>query len=140
MCTRTDKDVAIHFAEVHLRTTEVALHIESQQRDVALSMAREVASGQGAILQQYELQVEREKAEQAAQASRTNSMLIGVDRQIASLEAYVQDSKSQTEDMPSYYLVQSQLCTLWKGRHGNRTLICGSHRPLSPKLVFYTLI
>ncbi len=67
------------------------------KRDVALSMPREVASGQGAILRQYELQLEQEKAEQSAQASRANSVLIGVDRQVVSLEGLVEESTSNTE-------------------------------------------
>ena len=54
----------IQFAEAHLRKTEAALQLESQQRDVAVSMAREVACGQSAVLQQDELQIERERAEQ----------------------------------------------------------------------------
>ena len=41
-------------AEAHFRTAEAALHLESQQRDVAISMAREVALGQYTVLLQYE--------------------------------------------------------------------------------------
>ena len=49
--------MAIQFAEAHLRSTEVALHIESQEREIAMTMAREVASCQGGILRQYEQQM-----------------------------------------------------------------------------------
>ena len=37
-------------AEVRIRTAEAALHLESQQRDFAFSMARDVATGQSAVL------------------------------------------------------------------------------------------
>ena len=47
---RSDRDVVIQNAEVHIRSAEAALHLESQQRDVAVSMAREVATGQSAVL------------------------------------------------------------------------------------------
>ena len=51
---RSDRDAVIPNAEAHIRTAEAALHLESQQRDVAISMAREVALGQYTVLLQYE--------------------------------------------------------------------------------------
>ena len=39
-----NRDVAIQCAEAHIRSAEAALYIESQQRDVAVSMALEVAT------------------------------------------------------------------------------------------------
>ena len=55
---RNDRDVVIQNAEAHIRTAEAALHLESQQRDVAISMAREVATGQYAVLLQFEQQAD----------------------------------------------------------------------------------
>jgi hypothetical protein len=49
-------------------------------------MAHEVTSGQTAALQQYELQIEHQKAAQAAQADRAKAMIHGADRQNAFLE------------------------------------------------------
>ena len=46
---RSDRDAIIRNAEAHVRSAEEAVHFESQQRDVAMSMAREVASGQTAV-------------------------------------------------------------------------------------------
>ena len=37
---RGERDTIIHNAEAHVRSAEEALHFESQQRDVAISMAR----------------------------------------------------------------------------------------------------
>ena len=50
-----------------------------------MTMAREVASGQAAILQQYEQRMEQEKAEQAAQASCANSIIVDTDEHVAFL-------------------------------------------------------
>ena len=61
-------------------------------------MARDVAFGQNFVLHRYEHHFEKERAEQTARASRANVMLIGVDRQIASLEGVVQDAKTKTEE------------------------------------------
>ena len=58
---RNDRDVVIQNAEVHIRFAEAALHLESQQRDVAISMAREVAIGQSAVLFPSEQQAEQNK-------------------------------------------------------------------------------
>jgi protein subunit release factor B len=33
---RSDRDAAIHNAEVHIRSAEAALHLETQQRDVVI--------------------------------------------------------------------------------------------------------
>ena len=60
-------------------------------------MAREVVSGQTAVSQQYELQIEHPRVEQAAQADRANSMLHGADRHIASREGMVKGAKAKTE-------------------------------------------
>ena len=71
------RDAVNQNAEAHIRIVEAALHLESQQRDVAISMAREVATGPSAVLHQYEQQVERQTVEQAAQADRANTRLFG---------------------------------------------------------------
>ena len=60
--------------EAHIRTAEAALYLESQQRDVAISMAREVAIGQSAVLLQFEQQAERQKVDRAALTSRATTM------------------------------------------------------------------
>ena len=58
---KSDREVVIQNAEAHIRTVEAAIYFESQQRDVAISMAREVATGQSAVLHQYEQQAERQQ-------------------------------------------------------------------------------
>ena len=55
---RSDRDAIIRNAEAHVRSAEEALHFESQQRDVAICMAREVASGQTVVLHQVEQRAE----------------------------------------------------------------------------------
>ena len=80
-CTEERQDVVIQNAEAHFRTAEAALYLESQQRDVAISMAREVATGQSAGLLPYEQQIERQRVEQAAQASHANTMYLDAERQ-----------------------------------------------------------
>ena len=47
---RNYRDVVIQNAKAHFRTAEAALQLESQQIDVAISMAREVAIGQYVVL------------------------------------------------------------------------------------------
>ena len=95
---RNYRDVVIQNAEPHIRTSEAALHLESQERDVALSMAREVATGQSAVLLQFEQQAERQKLEQAAQASRVATMYADAEQQIFTLEGMVRDAKANTEE------------------------------------------
>ena len=82
---RNDRDAVIQNAEAHIRTAAAALHLESQQRDVAISMAREVATGQSAVLLPFEQQAERQKVEQAAQASRVTTMYADAEQQIFTL-------------------------------------------------------
>jgi chromosome segregation ATPase len=94
---RSGRDAVIQHAEVHIRTAEAALHVETQQRDVAISMARAVDSGQSAILFQFEQQAERQKVEQAAQASRMTTMYADAERQIFALEHMIRDSKDKRE-------------------------------------------
>ena len=62
---RSDQGRTIQLAEAHLRTIESRLHVESQQRGLVVSMAREVGAGQAEVFQQYE----RVKVDQAAQGS-----------------------------------------------------------------------
>ena len=95
---RSDKDVVVQNAEAHIRTVEAALHFESQQRDVAVSMAREVATGQSAVLLLYEQQIERQRVEQAAQASHPNTMYFDAERHIFSLEGLAQNANAKTEE------------------------------------------
>ena len=56
-------------------------------------MAREVATGQSAVLHQYEQQIERQKVEQAAQADRAHTMCLDLKRQVFSLAGLVQIAK-----------------------------------------------
>ena len=95
---KSDRDVVIQNAECHIRSAEAALHHESQQRDVAISMAREVATGQSAVLLQVEHQAECRVMEQAAQASRMSTMYADAERQIIALENMVRESKAKTEE------------------------------------------
>jgi hypothetical protein len=67
----SDKDATIQLGEAHLSNTEVALQTESHPRELAMAMAREDASGQVAVLQQFEQQFEREKAELFDQFQQT---------------------------------------------------------------------
>ena len=73
--------LSYRIAEVHIRSAEAALHLESQQRDIAISMAREVAAGQSAVLLQVAHQAECREVEQVAQASRMTTMYADADRQ-----------------------------------------------------------
>jgi hypothetical protein len=91
-----DRDAVIQNAEAHFRSAEAALHLESQQRDVAISPAREATTGQSAIIIQYEQQVERQRVEQAAQVGRDTTMYMDGE-QVFSLEGMIQDAKAKTE-------------------------------------------
>ena len=61
-------------------------------------MAREVATGQSAVLLQFEEQAERQKVEQAAQASRVTTTYADAEQQIFTLEGMVRDAKAKTEE------------------------------------------
>ena len=95
---RSDRDAVIHNAEVHIRSAEAALHLESQQRDVAISMAREVATGQFAVIVQVEQRAECQMVEQAAQAGRITTLYTDAEQQISTLEGMVRDAKAKTEE------------------------------------------
>jgi hypothetical protein len=95
---RSDRDAVIRNAEVHIRSAEEALHLESQQRDVAISMAREVATGQTAVLHQLEQRAENQMVEQAAQAGRITTMYTDAEQHISSLEHMVRDAKAKSEE------------------------------------------
>ena len=69
-----------------MRNTEVALQAESQQRELAMSMAREVATGQVAVFQQFDHQVERDTVEHTAEVGRISYVLLDVDRKVGLLE------------------------------------------------------
>ena len=88
---RSDRDAVLQNAEVHIRSAEEALHLESQQQDVAISMAREVATGQTAVLFQVEQRAEKQMVEQAAQAGRIATMYTDAEQQIFSLELMARD-------------------------------------------------
>ncbi|MFM7989781.1 MAG: hypothetical protein ACKPKO_61755, partial [Candidatus Fonsibacter sp.] len=77
---------ALQVAESRLRSEEAALRMESHQHEVAMSMARGVASGQCSVLRQFEFQFEYEKAEQAAQAGRVDTVLRDAGYQINSIQ------------------------------------------------------
>jgi hypothetical protein len=95
---RSDKDMTIHLAEAHLRNTEVALQTESQQRELAMTMAREVSSGQAAVLRQFEQQMERNKVERTAQASRVDSVIIDTGRQVGLIESLLRETQLKSEE------------------------------------------
>ena len=112
---RSDRDAVIQHAEVHIRTAEAALHFESQQRDVAISMAREVATGQSVVLLQVEQQAACQVVEQAAQASRMTTMYADAEQQIFTLEHMARDAKANTEQS-SQLLSGSVFGSLCTGR------------------------
>ncbi len=95
---RSDRDAVIQNAEIHIRSAEAALHLESQHRDVAISMAREVATGRSAVLLQVEQQAECQVVEQAAQASRMTTMYADAEQQIFTLEHMVRELKAKTDE------------------------------------------
>ena len=59
-------------------TVESQLRVESQQRDLAMSLAREVGAGQSQVFRQYE----RGKVEQTAQAGRLSSAVAQADKKV----------------------------------------------------------
>jgi hypothetical protein len=61
-------------------------------------MAREVASGQTAVLYQMEQQAQARIVEQAAQADRATVMYANAEQQIFSLENLVRETKSRAEE------------------------------------------
>ena len=95
---RSDRDAVIQNAEAHIRSAEAALHLESQQRDVAISMAREVATGQSAVIVQVEQRAECQMVEQAAQAGRITTLYTDAEQQIFTLEHMVRDAKAKSEE------------------------------------------
>ena len=108
---RGDRDVVIQNAEAHFRSAEAALHLESHQRDVAMSLAREVATGQSAALLPYEQQFERQRVEQAAQAGRANTMYLDAEQPIYALEGMVHSAKANTEEYAQ--LVSGSVSTVY---------------------------
>jgi cellobiose phosphorylase len=96
---RSDRDAVIRNAEAHARSAEEALRFKSQQREVAISMAREVASGQTVVLHQLEQRAENRMVEQAAQAGRITTMYNDAEHQIFSLEHMVRDAKAKSEEI-----------------------------------------
>ena len=92
--------------EAHITTVDAALRLASQQRDVAISMAREVATGQYAVLHQYEQQVERQRVEQTAQSDRANSMFLEAERQVFPLKDWFRMQRLTSRSMHRYSLVQ----------------------------------
>ena len=61
-------------------------------------MAREVASGQTAVLHQMEQPAQARIVEQAAQADRATVMYANAEQQIFSLENLVRETKSRVEE------------------------------------------
>ena len=91
---RSDQDRTIQLAEAHLRTTESQVHVESQQRDLVVSMAKEVGTGQAEVFQPYE----RDNVEQTAQTSRMSSAIVDADNKVPVLEVLLHGSHVRTEE------------------------------------------
>ena len=82
---------AFQLAEDRLRHAEVRLAGVSQQRDLAISLAKEVGTGQAAVYQQSEI----ERNEQAAQTCRTNTIIADARAQVEYLGMMLQETRSQ---------------------------------------------
>jgi hypothetical protein len=98
LAQRGERETIIRNAEAHVRSAEEALHFESQQRSVAISMAREVASGQTAVLHQMEQLAQTRIVEQAAQADRVAIMYANAEQQLFTLEILVTETKAKAEE------------------------------------------
>ena len=68
---RSDQDKTFQIAEAQIRNTETQLPSESQQRDLAMSMAMEVSTRFAEVCRQYE----RAHLEQTAQARRMTTAM-----------------------------------------------------------------
>ena len=87
-------------------------------------------------MRQYDTQIEREKVEQAAQASHANSMLIEVDQHIFSLEYLVRDSKFKAEatsqllsgSVSAVYALEGETSRLQQALYLKREDIVGAER------------
>ena len=80
--------------EAKFRRAEAQLIGESQQRDLAMSMAREVGTGQAAVYHQFEL----DRTEQAAQAGRMNTSIADAGVKVEFPESRLQETRSQNEE------------------------------------------
>ena len=85
---KSSQDSIFQFAEAHIRTTESQLHVEAQQRDLAVLMAKEVGTGQVEVFQQYA----RERLEQTAQAGRLCSAVANADKKVDVLEVMLRET------------------------------------------------
>ena len=84
---RSDQAMTIQMAEAHLHDKETELIAESQQRYLAMSLAREVHTGTAEVVQRYEREVE-----QTAQTSRMSNALADADHKIDNLEGMLRES------------------------------------------------
>ena len=69
-----DKEESALFAKARLCSEERVLHLEPLQREVAMSMAKEVADGQASVLRQFEQQLLKEKVERVNVENQASSV------------------------------------------------------------------
>ena len=91
---RSNQSRTLQLAEAHIRTTESRLRVEAQQRDLAVSMAREVGAGQAEVFQQYE----RARLERTAQAGCLSSAVANADRKVETLEVMLRETHLRAEE------------------------------------------
>ena len=104
MCTTKGQRRGFQLAEAHPRNTEVALQTESQQRELAMTMARKVPTGQAAVWREFEQQMERAKAEQTAQASLIYSVF-DTDRNCGLLSGLLQEAQFKSTEFAQYIYI-----------------------------------
>ena len=75
-------------AEARLRSEEQALRVESQQHEAVMGMAKEVASGQASVLRQYELELQKELAEQSNMENQAKFVLRTADIKMQAIEKH----------------------------------------------------
>ena len=107
---RSDQGATMEFAEAHLRNTEVAVQTESKQRELAMAMAHEIATGQAAVVQQFEQQYDGEKVEQTVEVDRMNSVTISVDRAVEHSEIMLRASDLKSEEYAKLLFWLSFVC------------------------------
>ena len=92
---------------------EVRLADESQLRDLAISLAKEVGTGQAAVYQQYEIG----RNEQAAQTCRMNRTIVDVGAQVERSGTMLRETQSQnvecaqlfSESISSVYALEGEV-------------------------------
>ena len=101
-------------AEAHLPDKETQFISESQQQDLAMSVAREVNTGTAEVFQLY-----AREAEQTAQTNRMSNALADAAHKVDNLEGMLRESAMNTEEftqllsgaVSAAYALASDACT-----------------------------